>query len=82
MAVKQNATNFTLEYPAAAKAINELFYVGDGLTGADSIDEAIALQRHLQELFAHGGFTLREWNCSNPTILEFIPDELKDEQSL
>ena len=52
MAVKQNTTGFSLEFPTAAKAVNESFYVDDGLTGVDSIDEAIALQRQLQELFA------------------------------
>ena len=54
----------------------------DGLVGADSIEGAISLQRQLQELFARGDFTLRKWNCSNPAVLELIPEELKDTQSL
>ena len=82
MAVKQNAADFSLEFPAAAKAVNESFYVDDGLVGADSIEGAISLQRQLQELFARGDFTLRKWNCSNPAVLELIPEELKDTQSL
>ena len=43
MAVKQNAADFVLKLPAAAKAVNESFYVDDGLIGADSVDEALAL---------------------------------------
>lgn len=82
MAVKQNAVDFSLEFPVAAKAVRESFYVDDGLVGADSVTEAIALQRQLQELFARGGFTLRKWNCSNPSVLELIPDDLRDTQSL
>ena len=82
MAVKQNAADFSLEFPAAAKAVNESFYVDDGLVGADSIEGAIFLQHQLQELFARGGFSLRKWNCSNPAVLELIPEELKDTQSL
>ena len=82
MAVKQNAADFSLEFPAAAKAVNESFHVDDGLVGADSIEGAISLQRQLQVLFDHGGFTLRKWNCSSPTVLELIPEELKSTQSL
>ena len=82
MAIKQNAADFSLEFPAAAKAVNESFYVDDGLVGTDSIEGAISLQRQLQELFARGGFTLRKWNCSSPAVLELIPEELKGTQSL
>ena len=82
MAVKQNAAEFALEFPAAAKAVDESFYVDDGLTGVDSVDEAVALQRQLQELFARGGFVLRKWNSSNPAVLEHISDDLKDAQAL
>ncbi len=82
MAVRQNATDFALEYPAAAKVVEKAFYVDDGLTGADTIEEAVTLQRELQELFGRGGFLLRKWNCSNPTVLEHVADDLKDPQSL
>ena len=58
-----------LNSPLLQKAVNESFYVDDGLVGADSIEGAISLQRQLQELFARGGFTLRKWNCSNPAVL-------------
>ena len=82
MAVRRNATDLTLDYPLAVKAVHESFYVDDGLTGADTVDEVITLQHQLQELFDRGGFLLRKWNCSNPAVLEHIPDELKDTQSL
>lgn len=82
MAIKQNAADFSLEFPAAAKAVYESFYVDDGLTGADSIEEVMSLQRQLQELFARGGFILRKWNCSNPAVMELIPDEIKDPRHL
>ena len=52
MAVKQNAADFSLEFPAAGKAVNESFYVDNGLVGADSIERAISLQHQLQELGA------------------------------
>ena len=37
MSVKQNALEPADRYPPAARAVEEEFYVDDGLTGADSI---------------------------------------------
>ena len=45
MAVKQNALDFAMEYPLASKAVKENFYVNDGLTGADTVEEAVDLQK-------------------------------------
>ena len=42
------------------------------------VEEVVTLQQQLQELFDCGGFTLRAWHSSNPAVLQFIPDELKD----
>ena len=82
MCVKQNAQDYTNTFPLAAKAVDESFYVDDGLTGADSKDEAIQLQNELQTLFGKGGFLLRKWNSSEPDILEQIAPELCDQQSV
>ena len=73
MAVKQNASNLFLEFPTAAKIVNDSFYVDDDLTGADLVEEAISLQCQLQELFSHGGFTLHKWNCSSYQMNSKIP---------
>ena len=43
MCVKQNALNLAQHYPLAAKAVDEAFYVDDGLTGADNVHMAIKL---------------------------------------
>ncbi len=48
MSVKQNALDFEMEYPQAAEAVKTSFYVDDGLTGADSVDQAIQLQGQLE----------------------------------
>ena len=60
MAVKQNALDFALEFPHAAAAVEKSFYVDDGLTEADTVQEAINLQAQLQKLFSRGGFLLRK----------------------
>ena len=82
MCIKQNALDFSLQYPQAVSAVENSFYVDDGLTGADSIEEAILLRKQLQELFAQGGFLLRKWNSSEAAVLEQIPSELRGSQSL
>ena len=78
MAVKQNALDHAMAYPLAAKSVHTSFYVDDGLTGADSVQEAIELQRQLQDLFSKGDFLLRKWNSSDPQAIQHLPAELKD----
>ena len=80
MSVKQNAADLAHKYPVAARAVDESFYVDDGLTGADSTEAAIELQKQLQDLFSQGGFLLRKWNSSDPTVLQHVAPELKDLQ--
>ena len=58
ISVKQNALDFTLQYPLAAKIVEDSFYVDDTLTGADSIKEAVEIQTKLQGLFSKAGLLL------------------------
>ena len=78
MSIKQNAIDFASEFPLAAKAVEESFYVDDCLTGADSVKMAQKLQQELQNLFSRGGFLLRKWNSNNLAVLESIEPELRD----
>ena len=78
MSVKQNAHDYAAEYPLAAQAVEKSFYVDDGLTGADSIEEAIELHNQLQKLFEKGGFLLHKWCSSDQVVLEHIPPDLRD----
>ena len=52
MCVRQNADGHACEYPKAALAVRQSFYVDDGLVGADSLGEAVELRQQLQELFS------------------------------
>ena len=79
--IKRNAQDFAVEYPQAASVVENSFYVDDGLTGADSVEESIRLQKQLQNLFSKGGFLLRKWNSSEISVLQHIPAELRDSQS-
>lgn len=82
MCVKQNAADFATKCPVTAKIVNESFYVDDGLTGGDSVSEAMEVHNQLQSLFDEGGFLLRKWNSSEPTVLQCIKPELRDSQSV
>lgn len=78
MSLKQNAIDLADQYPMAFKAVSEHFYVDDGLTGADSVEDATELRKQLQESFAKGGFLLRKWRSSSPEVLEGLPQNLRD----
>ena len=82
MAVRQNVIDNASEFPLAVKAVFNSFYVDDGLTGADSKEEAIILQQQLQGLFAKGGFLLRKWNSNVASVIQTLPPELQDSQSI
>ena len=82
MCVKQNASNHSLDFTLATKAVEDSFYVDDGLTGANSFEEAIELHHQLQNLFAKGGFLLRKWNSSELKVLEHIAPELREQNSI
>ena len=78
MSVKQNAVDYGVEYPLAERSVNTSFYVDDGLTGANSVQEAIELQHQLQDLFSKGGFLLRKWNSSDPQAIQRLSADVKD----
>lgn len=52
------------------------------MSGADSPELAVALQRQLQDLFLHGGFLLRKWNSSDPAVLDAILPELRESKEV
>ena len=82
MSVKQNAIDYSHEYPIAAGVVKSSFYVDDCLTGATDSKSALILQRQLTELFSRGGFVLRKWNSNDPSVLEKIPEDLRDSREV
>ena len=51
MYVQKNALDFVMENPKAAREVERSFYVGDGLTGSDTAEEAMELEYQLQTQF-------------------------------
>ena len=63
-------------YPRAIESVLESFYMDDGLTGVDSMEEVVHLQRQLHRQFSGVGFTLRKWKVNKRDFLGHVAQEL------
>lgn len=63
------------EQPVAAKMVMNDFYVDDTASGADSVEEAIQLQKELKTVMLSGGFNLRKWASNSSEFMRTIPEE-------
>ncbi|XP_025832766.1 uncharacterized protein LOC112905148 [Agrilus planipennis] len=68
----QLAVEYQAKYPKASKIIQNDFYVDDLLTGFNSIEEAITLQRQIVEILNSGHFALRKWLSNDASLLNKI----------
>ena len=65
MSIKQNALDYAMESPLVFSAVKDNFYVDNGLTGTDSVEEAIKLYEQLHCLFSKAYINL----CSSGKLL-------------
>ncbi|XP_037931721.1 uncharacterized protein LOC119666512 [Teleopsis dalmanni] len=73
--LQQLAKDKSTKYPLGALAIINDFYVDDCLSGSDSLDTALEIQRQLHDLLESAGFKLRKWCVNNPLLLQDIAKE-------
>ncbi|XP_037942998.1 uncharacterized protein LOC119675852 [Teleopsis dalmanni] len=73
--LQQLAKDKSTKYPLGALAIINDFYVDDCLSGSDSLDTALEIQRQLHDLLESAGFKLRKWCANNPLLLQDIAKE-------
>lgn len=59
-------------FPYAAKTIRRDFYMDDIMTGGDSEEECLKLQRDITNILNSAKFPLRKWCSNSITILEKI----------
>ena len=81
MAIKtlhQLANDEGEHFPNASKILCEQTYVDDVIGGADTEDEASALQEELIQLLKKGGFELRKWTSNSSRLLRDLPQELQE----
>lgn len=71
-----------LSHPVASKVIKKDFYVDDMLTGVDTVEEGRQLVKEIIDLSDSANFTLRKWNSNRKSLLEIIPENLRDERTI
>ncbi|XP_063245165.1 uncharacterized protein LOC134546326 [Bacillus rossius redtenbacheri] len=73
--LKQLAEDEREQFPTASRVLLSDVYVDDVVTGAPSVDSAVAMQQELIKLLAKGGFQLRKFMSNHPTLLNWLPAE-------
>ncbi|XP_054745993.1 uncharacterized protein LOC129250388 [Anastrepha obliqua] len=69
------ATDEEHDFPAASKILTESFYMDDCLHGAATVEDALNIQRHLQQLLQRGGFNLRKWMSNSTEFMRHLYTE-------
>jgi len=72
--LRKLAEDNIIRYPIGSKVVLNDFYVDDLVTGANTLQEALAIKEETSQLLKEGGFDLRKW-ASNDSALQ-------DDQSL
>ena len=76
-ALKRVGLDNEKEYPIAAKAIQNNFYMDDIIKSVQTPEEAIEVFNQLQPLLSQHGFELKKWISNNDAVTRAIPEDLK-----
>ena len=76
--LRQIAEDYQTEFPEAARAIEEFFYVDDCLLSIDTTEEAISISAELVEVFSRACMSLRKWMSSSSSVMASIPVALRE----
>ena len=76
-ALKRVGLDNEKEYPIAAKAIRNNFYMDDFLKSVETPEEAIENFNQLQPLLSQHGFELKKCISNKDAVTEAIPEDLK-----
>jgi len=76
----KNASDFSHEFPEAAKAIKERHYVDDYADSCHTENDAMKLIADVIELHGMGGFVIRNSTSNSKTVLKSIPNNLPADQ--
>ena len=73
--LQQLVTDDGAQLPLAARALTCNVYIDDIVSGANDLDEALALRAELQSLTQCAGVELRKWAVNIPDALSSLPAE-------
>jgi len=76
--LQQLAEDESKDFSLAPETLTNNFYVDDTLCGANTIEDALRLKQELLALLGRGGFHLRKFCASHPSILEAIPPDCRE----
>ena len=76
-ALKRVGLDNEKDYPIAAKAIQNIFYMDDFIKSVETPEEAIEVFNQLQPLLSRHGFELKKWISNNDAVTKAIPEDLK-----
>lgn len=71
--MKQLAKDNESQFPLGSQFIMKDFYVNDGVTSIQNVENAIQLAQEAQKLCAEGDSRLQKFVCNNKSVLETIP---------
>ena len=81
--LRQHSSDYKDDFTRAADLIHKTsFYVDDCLTGAESLQKAVAIRAELNDLLDKAKMTLRKWRSSSMDLLQTIPDSLREKGDL
>ncbi|XP_037942903.1 uncharacterized protein LOC119675768 [Teleopsis dalmanni] len=69
------AREHTIKFPLGSATLSKHFYGNDGLSGSDSLMEAIATKDQLIKILATAGFKPRKWCANNAQLLQGLAPE-------
>ncbi|XP_055632004.1 uncharacterized protein LOC129771904 [Toxorhynchites rutilus septentrionalis] len=74
-------TKMRVVFDASANTTSgsEDLYVDDLLSGADTLNEALALQREFIDMMATGGFALHKWASNHPALLTRVSNAASEQ---
>lgn len=78
--VQQLAHDLGTKYPLAKNFLLDCIFVDDSYGGADTIEQALALQQELIEIFQEAGMRLRKWVANDDRLLQSVPPEDREIQ--
>ena len=76
--LKELSFEFRDTYPLAAEILDRDCYVDNILTGAQTLEEILALHDQLMKITSAGCFPLRKWCSNNPIFMKNVNDELRE----
>lgn len=73
----QTARESAAQYPKAANAIENDFYMDDCVTGEDSHEKALVLAMQIDNILKAAGFELRKWKSNSKFVVNSLESDME-----